>query len=134
MSEDMLEAVHGLFAAFSAGGQEAARAVQYLDPEVDLQDHPWVDNAWHHGHEGAGEWAAKLWSIWKNPAAEVSDAIVIDDARILVRYDARGVGKLSGVPVTDTGWAIFTFRDEKILRAASFRSEEEALEAAGLSE
>ena len=49
-----------------------------------------------------------------------------------MRYCGRA--KLSGIETDETFGVVFTIRDGKIARGREYRTREEALEAAGLSE
>ena len=50
----------------------------------------------------------------------------------VMRYGGRA--KLSGIETDETFGVVFTIRDGKIARGREYRTREEALEAAGLSE
>jgi hypothetical protein len=54
--------------------------------------------------------------------------------RVLVRYRLRVRGHDSGVVIDQPGAAVYELHDGKIVHGGSFLSQEEALEAVGLSE
>ena len=53
---------------------------------------------------------------------------------MLVIARVLGRGTASGVPINQPLAILVTFRDDKAVRARSFTSKQDALEAAGLSE
>jgi hypothetical protein len=79
-------------------------------------------------------------SGWENLLAALPDfGGEIDEVRDLgdvtvARARLRGHGAESGVPVEQTAWQVVEWRDKKAIWWGFFRSEAEALEAAGLRE
>jgi ketosteroid isomerase-like protein len=69
-------------------------------------------------------------------ASEHMEAKEIVDAgnRVVVMIHHRGHGKLSGIDVEQHFAMVWTLRDGRAVRMEMFRTREEALEAAGLSE
>ena len=63
-----------------------------------------------------------------------AEELIATDDHVISKSDMRGRGRTSGVEVGATLYAVWTFRDGKIVRVAWFSSRPEALEAAGLEE
>ena len=70
---------------------------------------------------------------WEPGPYEAIEAVDGDDAAA-VRLQRRLRGRSSGVEVEYDYWAVFTFRDGKVIRTEWFEARDDALEAAGLSE
>jgi ketosteroid isomerase-like protein len=68
-----------------------------------------------------------------NYTPEVEEALDLDEHVLLV-VRKSGRGSRSGVPVTQRLVVLWTFEGNRILSESSFRTKQEALEAAGLSE
>jgi ketosteroid isomerase-like protein len=68
-----------------------------------------------------------------NYTPEVEEALDLDEHVLLV-VRMSGRGSRSGVPVTQRLVVLWTFDGNRILSGSSFRTKQEALEAAGLSE
>ena len=72
-------------------------------------------------------------AIWEDYRFELEEIVDVDD-HVLVVGRIRGRGAASGVPITQPLAMLFTFRNGKAVRAKSFTSKQEALEAVGLRE
>lgn len=66
---------------------------------------------------------------WAEFFIEPEDAEEIDDDHVLVRVVVRGRGARSGVEVSNRYWHLYRYRGQKVARAWSFHSREEALAA-----
>ena len=75
-----------------------------------------------------------MFMFWARVNFEVLRIFWADESRavVAVRNTLTGLG--SGVEVSSDSGSLFEFRDGSIVRATMYRTEEEALEAAGLSE
>jgi ketosteroid isomerase-like protein len=62
------------------------------------------------------------------------DARAIDDETVLAEFRLTGHGRDSGVPTDMKVFDLYSIRDRMVYRRRTFYSQEEALEAAGLSE
>jgi hypothetical protein len=86
-----------------------------------------------HGHDGVREWWRGLrttfpdWRVSPVSTRSVGDLVVVN---------VRGVGSgaASGVGVDDDWWQVARIRNGLIVWYRAVRTEQEALEAAGLSE
>ena len=131
MSQENVERMHQSFDAFA--GRDKAGWSELCDPALEAVP--------------VGEWPEKQVrgrdSVWdfliatdepREPgdyeAAEVSEGQ--DTVAVRMRRNFRG--RASGVEVDYDYWAVFTFRDGKIVRTEWFEGRAVALEAAGLSE
>ncbi len=68
------QAVRAAFAAFSHGGADALRALEFCHPDVRMQDFPaFPDAEWRVGHEGATTRAARIWEAFRDVRVEPTD-------------------------------------------------------------
>ena len=130
MSEENLEIARRTFTAFAAGN--VAAAVQEMDPDVVLR----VDQAGqgvYRGHEGA----IKSLADWTEDFVDfkvVPEEFLDNGDYVVVRTRQTGRGKSSGVPMEGLFWFVCQMREGKAVRIHVVATEQEALEAAGLSE
>jgi ketosteroid isomerase-like protein len=128
------ENVDTLMRAWAETRSDPDAFFQILDEEVEWEmAGGWLETAKYHGPEGVREffrrWAGAF-DEWGFEAEEVIDA---GDA-VVVLLHQWGRGKGSGVPVETRFWQVWTFSEGKVIRHCNYRTKEEALEAAGLSE
>ncbi len=106
-----------------------------LDEEVvwDLRAWPIPDlDAVTKGREAVIKASRHYWGTWDEYNVEAEE-ILDADPNVVVIIHEHGRGKSSGAPFAQTHPQVWTFRDGRIIRWASFSSRAEALEAAGLS-
>lgn len=131
MSEREVEIVRDSIEAFNRRDLEAMLAA--TDPDVLIEDIPDLPEAKpFRGHEGMREFLALNWEPWEFVRTEIERLIDHgDDVIVLNRNRARGRG--SRIDVDQTRGAIFTVRNEKIVRVRFYTEPQQALEAAGLT-
>jgi ketosteroid isomerase-like protein len=132
MSEENLQVVRAVFDAFSRGDTPAL--LKLADPSVvftPIPDAPDVQT--FHGHEGLLQGIAQSTEIWDDFSVELREMRDFDD-HVLASLRWWGRGPSSGIQVEVDIFALHTFRKGKIVRWLLFASEQQALEAAGLSE
>jgi hypothetical protein len=83
------------------------------------------------GHDGVRAWWETVRGAFEDVRWDLLDIRGSGDRGVL---HFRMTGTLGGVPVEQTMWQVSALRDGKVIWWAFFRSEREALEAAGLSE
>ena len=129
MSEQNVEFVRRGYEALERGDLETFKALsrERLDPEFEFH-HVW-DGRVLKGYEGTMQWLADTQETWKDYRQEVEEIIDVGEHVVVVLgISARGLG--SGVPVAQEFAVVWTFAGEKVVRARSFTSKAEALEAA----
>ena len=132
MSEENLQVVRAVFDAFSRGDTPAL--LKLHDPRVvftPIPDAPDVQS--FHGHEGLVQGIAQSTEIWDDFSIELREMRDFDD-HVLASLRWCGRGPSSGIEVEVDICGLVTFRESKIVRWLLFPSEQQALEAAGLSE
>jgi ketosteroid isomerase-like protein len=105
-------------------------ALDVLDAQAEIQDETRIPDAgWNYGHQGAIDWAVKLWESFGRLWFEISSPVMAGDC-VVVHWRASGRGKRSGVAVDMDGWCLFTLHLGKIRRVEFFADRDAALEAA----
>jgi ketosteroid isomerase-like protein len=99
--------------------------LEHLDPQVEWRP-VLVDPAPYHGHDGVRAWASAARRAWKSLTVVLESLREIDDCVVasgrLSALDGRGE------QVVDTDiTCVAEFRDGRIVRAASFLSDDDAL-------
>jgi ketosteroid isomerase-like protein len=133
MSQENVEVVRGVLAAWDQGDREAALA--YVDDDVV------VDATRRHfnpmtyvGREGLRQMAIDIDEVWADFRMDVLELIDAGDRVVLVVH-AVGKGKASGVEIEMPGAQVITIRDGRIVRwVLGFADRRQALESEGLRE
>jgi len=134
MSRENVERAYRGYDAFNRRDLDAF--LGSIDPEVDFTTRFDVKEGGepqHHGHDGVREWWDDLLGIFPDLHFEVLELRDLGDL-MLAALHLRGHGVDSDVPFEETVWAAGEWRDRKVVWWQFFRTEEEALEAAGLRE
>ena len=109
--------------------------MQLLDPDVIYEDTVLPDHAGeaYRGHEGV----IRATERWIEPFEDLTielERIVGTDDRLVSVHRLRARARHTGIEFVELPVAyLWTFRDGKVIHFRSYRSAEEALEAAGLS-
>jgi ketosteroid isomerase-like protein len=134
MSEENVEVIKGCMRAWNRGDRDGWLAPTHPDVVWSSAIQREVEGA-HRVYRGRAEvglfwdeWHA-LWDIHID-LSEVRD--LGDSVLALATFSAKG--KASGAEIEQRIGYVFEFEDGLIKRGSSYRSEEQALEAAGLSE
>ena len=121
-----------VFEAFNRDGPEAALAGLAPDVEYhDLPDQP--DAGLHHGHSGFLAAMEQFFGELEDYSVNL-DGIIDHGEQIVVGVRVIGRGRSSGASFEQRATGIWTLRNGFVVRVVWFRTREEALEAAGLSE
>jgi ketosteroid isomerase-like protein len=131
MSQENVELVQRMVNAWNRGDYETAR--DFFDPEVEVEVALGADyDGAYSGHIGLAR-LMRFWGAFGSYRSDMQESIAAGDAVVaLMRHQATG--KSSGIDVEMSQWSVYVFRDGKIVRHAQFRSEAQALEAAGISD
>jgi ketosteroid isomerase-like protein len=128
MSGENVEFLRRGYEALQRGDNETFEALarERLDPDFSFHSH-WAGRVFK-GIPGTREWVSDTRETWDDYAQEVEEIVDLgDDVLVVGRASARGAG--SGVPVTQEFAVIWSFEGERAIRAMSFPSRAEALEA-----
>jgi ketosteroid isomerase-like protein len=131
MSQENLDLAHQAYAALQEGDFD--EFLSYFDPEVEFKSLVLELEGVFHGHDGVRQWWEGLLAAfpdWNPSLLEVRD---LDD-RVLIHASATGRGAASGIGIEDDFWQLVEVRNGRVVSYAAFRTQAEALEAAGLRE
>jgi ketosteroid isomerase-like protein len=125
------EIVARMYEAFNRGGAEAA--AEFVDPEVVFSEPPEQPGATtFYGRERALEGFGKWSETWSAQQSAIEKVIEGDDTVVVLTTETL-VGR-DGIAIEQPCGTVFTVRNEKIVRLASYWDQAKALEAAGLTE
>src|SRR3954451_10704106 len=133
MSQENVEIVRGHIDAFL---DDAPRSLSVVDPHVvmDRSRVETVDYEVTYGHNALVKAVRRQVGAFEDYAYEVKRLTDLGSGAVLAVVTETGRGKGSGVPVQRSLATLYTVIDAKIVRMTQFPSEEDSLEAAGLSE
>jgi ketosteroid isomerase-like protein len=133
MSEENVEAVKALFAAFADRDFEAAAKV--LDPSLEIR--PGIvgrpEGVVYHGPDGMRQFWADVDAAWAEFRITTEEFQELD-GQILVLGRAFARGRGSGITLDAPAAWMAALRNRRIVDFRSFSSQHEALAAAGLRE
>ena len=134
MSQENVEIVQTAFAAFERGDMDAL--LELCDEDIAITQPPDLPGipGEQRGHSGVLEALAVWPEQWEDYRSELGRIVADRGDLVVVTARTRGRGKQSGVHVERDFTFVFTVRDEKIVEWRLFMREDQALEAAGLSE
>ena len=130
MSQATVEYMQQVCDALNRGDQARLEVLlrERLDPSFEF--HPLAPGNVRRGFSGIQEFFEDMQEVWEEYTQEVEEMIDAgDEVVVVLRIRARATG--SGVPVAQRSFWVWSFRGGKAVRATSFESRIEALEAAG---
>jgi ketosteroid isomerase-like protein len=131
MSRENVEVVRDTFDAFRRRDLQAF--LSRIDPEVEFRSLVLEVEGVYHGHEGVRSWWESVLAVFPDWSPEVVDAREVG-GRVVARVRAEGSGTGSGIVLERDFWEVADVRDGRVTSWAFFRTEQEALDAMGLSE
>ena len=135
MSQENVEIVRAVFAAWNAGDMEALLA----DVHPELVYHPRADEpdpSPHVGRDAFERLVRGFVDSFSEVTLEVLELIDAGDhviASTVLHVVLHGQGSASGAGVSDTYVFVYKLRDGLAVEGWEYRTKQEALEAAGLS-
>ena len=133
MSQENVEVIRSLTERINAGDWE--RVLELIHPDLELfppEDEPEA-KAVYRGREGYREYSSYWIDTFDQWQTEVDEYIDASEYVVVVaRVHARG--RVSGARVEDSGAWVWRVRDGMGIECREYRTKEEALQAAGLSE
>lgn len=127
MSEENVEVVRALYAAYNRGDDDTALAA--FDPEVewDARHHP--DGRVYHGHDGILEFFREWNSLWESTHSEPEKLLDAGDRVVVLTLETTRAG---GLEITERHGEIYTLRAGKVVHWRAFADPTAAVNAAGL--
>jgi ketosteroid isomerase-like protein len=132
MSEENVELYRRGIEAFNRRDLEAFLAL--ADPDVvGISRVLAIEGGSYRGHDGTREWWRDLLGVFPDFRIEVVWVRVAADLTVSeLRNSAHGEG--GAAPLEDFVWQVSEWRDGRVVRWQMYESEQDAIEAAGLSE
>jgi ketosteroid isomerase-like protein len=129
MSRENVAVMEAAYAAIESKDLDAFLALAH--PEIEFRSLiAEAEGRTYHGHQGVREWwEAVITSLRVRPNPEAIEGF---RDRGITRL--RLAGNIAGVEVPQTMWMAWRVRDGLIVWWATYRTEDQALEAAGLQE
>lgn len=131
MSQGNVELAQRVYEAVNRRDLEALLAL--VDDEVTLLAIAAYVDGGYHGHGGVRQWWENMFEAFPDYTIDIGEVRDFGNAT-LAALRILGHGSESGAPFEQRLFQIIEWRFAKAVRVESFRSEAEALEAAGLSE
>jgi ketosteroid isomerase-like protein len=100
---------------------------------LDSRQRPVRKDGFYRGHEELRRWFRE-WSQGLNHIEYQAEELIAAGAHVISKSVMRERGRASGIELGDTLYAVWTFREGKIVRVVWFPTHAEALKAAGLEE
>jgi ketosteroid isomerase-like protein len=132
MSQENVGVVKGFMSRFEAGDREGWR--EHFDPEVvwDTSASQLPAAGVYRGYEGIEQFFRDWLGTWTDYEVATRDYIDAGNAVVVV-FRQSGTGRGSGVRVERDFFGVYDLRESKVVSFRMYESQEEALEAAGLS-
>ena len=133
MSQENVEAVKVLFAAF--GERDLEAIARFLDPQVRIRPAivGGLEGAVYHGPDGMRQFWADVDAAWAEFRITPEEFREFD-GKVLVLGRVFARGRNSGVPLNSPAAWIAELRSGRIVGFQSFSSQQDALDAAGVTE
>jgi ketosteroid isomerase-like protein len=133
MSQENVEVVRLIFEAFN--GRDWAAWESHHHPDFEWSDPPEVPGGGtHHGTAGVRRFMNEVLETGDEWHVEVDDIESVGECRVLMRGRSVAIGHASRIPMEDPLFQLFDLEHGRVIRVQTFRSSDEALEAAGLRE
>jgi ketosteroid isomerase-like protein len=129
MTPDVLALARAWLGALNAGDYETVVAASDEDVVV-IPRLAAVEGGSYEGHEGLRRWLKERAEVWAEMSGELTDLRPVGDG-VLGTGTLRGAST-TGLTVDEPIAGVIRFRGEKAYWIGFFRTEAEALEAAGL--
>jgi ketosteroid isomerase-like protein len=132
VSEEQVEVVRKHIAAYRR--RDVSVALSLMDPHAVLDMNRVDGSDPSHGHEAIDEAVTRYVGAFEEYAYELERLTDLGSGAILAVVTETRRGKGSGAPVSRSFAVLYTVIDGRIARITQFRTERDALEAAGLPE
>ena len=134
MSQENMELVRSLYAAYNEGDWEAARDVYHPEVIWDLSTYEgWPDTTEISGPDAVIDWLRDWASIYSNYYSRIDQ--IFDSGDQVVVLARQGGRERDSTELVEMTWTqIISFSDGKIVRVQNYSDSAKALEAAELQQ
>ena len=110
--------------------------LELFHADVEAHELPTIPDAApvYRGHDDLRKWFEMMENVWTEESHYEPEEFTAAGEFVLVAVRALARGRGSGAPVEVSFFQVFEMRDGKVQRLWNYSDEQEALEAAGLSE
>jgi ketosteroid isomerase-like protein len=129
LSQENVDFMREAFQAFARG--ELTVLAELLDPDVEWR--AVEDPETRRGFEGVVASLGSWFEVWEDVHVELEE-LIDRGPNVLAVVKLRGRHARSRSEVSERFFQVWTIRDEKIVAFREYKTEDEALEAAGLEE
>jgi ketosteroid isomerase-like protein len=134
MPREAAEVVRRILDAFPRRDLDAILELFHEEAEIHPGIAGAVEGVVYRGPDGTRDWLRHIDDGWRQFSFEIDETRDIGQGRVLTLGHFHAVGRESGVPVDQPYGGLFTVKNGKVTAYWGFRSQQDALEAAGLSE
>jgi ketosteroid isomerase-like protein len=128
VSRANVDVVRGAFEAFRSRDLDAF--LRCFDPDVEYSSLVLELEGVYRGHEGMRRWWESVLTVFPDWSPRIEDSREVGQ-RVLSRVRAEGRGTGSGISRDRDIWHVAEIRQGRMRWSAFFRTEDEAVEAAG---
>ena len=125
-----MEIAHRMYEALRRDDVDGFLA--HVDPDVQFHSLILEIEGVFHGHEGVREWWSGVRTTFPDWNPSIVDVQPHGD-RVVIHARGSGSGAASGVAIEEDFWQVAEFRNGRMTWYRAVRTEDEALEATGLS-
>lgn len=131
MAEENVESTRRAFVTFHR--RDLDGFLGFMDPELEFTSRviPVAGDVHYRGHDGIREWWKDLLAVFPDFQIEATEIRDLGEWSV-VAARVSGHGADSGAPFEQAIWQAVQWRDGKVVGWATFDTEAEALEAAGV--
>lgn len=133
MSRENVEVVRAAFAATRRRDRQAFRSLYHPDIQWDDPSGMWGDWGTRRGVDDIEDAFRTWFEAWEQPAIDL-EKIVDAGEHVLAFMRLSGRGRKSGLVIDQVIHLVWTVHRGRVVRVRGYRTEAEALEAAGLGE
>jgi ketosteroid isomerase-like protein len=135
MSQENVEIVQRLTAAFNRQEDDWHSVLALLDPNVAVDDLDIsLDTQSYRGHDGAREWLGVWGDAWGSWRIEGLELRPVGEDRVIALFQMFVTGKGSGIELSRHDAMVYTLRAGKVAKIIYYNDQQQALEALGLRE
>jgi ketosteroid isomerase-like protein len=131
MSQENVDVVRGAFEAFRR--RDLDEFLGCFDPDVEYSSFVLELEGVYRGHEGMRRWWESVLTVFPDWRPRIEDSRDLGQ-RVLSRVRAEGRGTGSVISRDRDIWHVAEIREGRMRWSAFFRTEDEAVEAAGMRE
>jgi ketosteroid isomerase-like protein len=132
MSRENVEVVRRVFEALAR--EDWVALAEFISDDCEVHDFDIPDTHVYRGPDGLLDWVANWDRAWETWSPRELNFRQVGDDRVLALFRMVAKGRGSGIEINRKDAITFTLHGGKITRVEYYNDQQQALEAAGLSE